>query len=175
MKNNLADCCPVCGMKVESAQYATQYHKMYFRFCSQQCQERFDSMPQLYATALYTSGATAKREPLMKRRKLHLDGPVDSAVTAAIEGHLLEMMGVTEARLQGRTLYITYDLLQVTLARMEEALGEWRVEIENGWWQRLRRALVHNSEENELNNLVHVSGACCNRPPLLPDAPIQAW
>jgi YHS domain-containing protein len=163
MKNSLTDYCPVCGMKVESAQYTTQYHKMYFHFCSQQCQERFAAMPQIYATS-----TAARREPLLKHRKLYLADPVDPAMTAAIEGHLLEMMGVTEARLQGRALYITYDLLQVTLARMEAALGEWRVEIDNGWWQRLRRALVHNSEENELSNLVHVSGACCNRPPPRP-------
>ena len=155
MKGNLTDHCPVCGMRVRSGQYATQYHKMYFHFCSEQCRERFEATPQLYAT-----GKVEKRTPLLKHRRLRLARLCSPGEVNAIEAKLRDMMGVTEVIVQGMQLSITYDLLLVDQSHIEQVLN-----LDNGWWQRLRRGWVHNAEKNELRNLVSGSRACCNWPP----------
>ena len=160
MKANSTDHCPVCGMKVASAQYKTQYHKMYFRFCSEQCHAMFEATPQLYA-----SGTVEKRIPLLKTRKLRLARLCDAGEERLIEIYLLEMMGVATVYIQDDSLQVSYDLLQVTQARIEQRLNELEAYLDDNWWQRLRRGWIQNAEENELNNLARGSGACCNRPP----------
>lgn len=160
MNSKLTDHCPVCGMKVVSTQYPMQYHKMYFHFCSEQCRERFEATPQLYS-----SGTAEQRTPLLKQRQLRLGKPCTPDEIKVIEVNLLALMGVTEVTIQGDRLQISYDLMQVTQLRIEQALNELAVMLDNGWWQRLRRGAVHNAEENELSNLASAPGACCNRPP----------
>jgi len=160
IKNKLSDQCPVCGMKVESAQYKTQYHKMYFHLCSEQCRETFATRPQRYA-----NGAVEKRTAVIKHRNLRLAKAHSLDEVKVIEAYLLEMMGMTDAHIQGECLQISYDLLQVTQARIEQLLNKLEAGLDNSWWQRLRRGWIHNTEENELGNLRRGSGACCNRSP----------
>ncbi len=160
MKNSLAGQCPVCAMEVESSQYQTRYHKMYFHFCSEQCLETFEAMPQFYA-----SGAAGKRTPVLKHRNLRLAGPCAPEELQVIVARLREMMGVTEVCVQGDRLQVSYDLLQVKLVRIEQRLNELKVALDAGWWQQVRRGWARNSEENELANLTRRVGACCNRPP----------
>lgn len=160
MNSRLTDHCPVCGMRVTSAQYSTQYHKLYFRFCSEQCRERFEATPQLYS-----SGRVEQRTPLIKQRQLRLAKPCAPDEVKEIETHLLALMGVTGVTIQDDRLQISYDLMQVTQLRIEQALKELAVTLDNGWWQRLRRGGVRNAEENELSNLASGPRACCNQPP----------
>jgi YHS domain-containing protein len=160
MNGYMTACCPVCGMQVDSVRYKTQYHKMVFHFCSEQCLETFEAKPQLYVGM-----ALEKRTPLLKRRKLRLARPCSPETKRVIEARLLELMGVTDVRIQDNLLEIEYDLFQVTLAGIEQVLNELNAGLDDGWWQRLRRGWLHNTEENELDNLSRGPGACCNRPP----------
>lgn len=160
MKTNLTDRCPVCGMRVESALYRTQYHKMYFHFCSEQCRETFEATPQLYA-----SGTVEKREPVLKQRNLRLARALTADEAEAIEVHLMGLMGVTKVSIQGDSLQINYDLLQVAQARIEQELSALKVELANGCWQRVRRGWVRDTETNEIANRASGGGACCNRAP----------
>jgi len=137
-----------------------KHHKMYFHFCSEQCRETFKTTPQLFA-----SGAVEKHSPVIKQRNLRLAKTRDPDEVEVIEGYLLELMGVTEVHFQGTRLQITYDLLQVTQAGIEQLLIKLETALDNSWWQRLRRGWVHNAEQNELSNLVRGTGACCNQPP----------
>lgn len=74
-------------------------------------------------------------------------------------------MGVREVSFQGDRLQISYDLMQVTQAHIEQTLDELGVHLDNSWWHKARRGWAHNAEENELANLARGDGACCNRPP----------
>lgn len=160
MNKRLTECCPVCGMSVASAQYRAEYHKMHFHCCSQQCLERFTATPQLYA-----SGVVSEREPLLKRRMLRLARTCTADEVRMMETELLEMMGVREAEVDGPWLRLEYDLWQISQAAIEKKLSASSPGLDGGMWQRLRRGLVHNAEENELANLAQRPGACCNRPP----------
>lgn len=150
----------MCGMRAEAEVSSVAYHKLVFHFCSEQCRETFEATPQLYA-----SGVIEKRTPLLKTRKLRLAKQCDADEVKVLETYLLEMMGVTDAHIQGDYLQISYDMLQVTLVRIEQLLNKIEAGLDNSWWQRLRRGWVHNAEENELGNLARGTGACCNRSP----------
>ncbi len=160
MTAHFTDSCPVCGMSVESVQYSTQYHKMYFHFCSEQCRERFEATPQLYS-----SKRVEQREPLIRQRQLRLAKPCTVDGVNAIVTQLLMLMGVTEISVKDNRLQIRYDLMQVTQSRIEQSLSELGVMLDNSWWQRFQRGRVHIAEENELDNLASTDGSNYNRPP----------
>ncbi len=150
--------CPVCGMKVGTVPITLEYHKMFFHFCSEQCRETFKDHP-----GLYTSKQVNDHVELIIRRRLRLAESLDPETSQAITEYLQALMGVKEIHLEGCSLLIRYDLLQLTLAKIECSLNEVDIELDNSWWQRLRRSWARNTEENELINLA--PGACCNRPP----------
>ena len=152
--------CPVCGMMVRNGQYALEHQKMFFHFCSEQCRDTFQARPGLYI------GQRAKEcGEIIKHRRLRLAEAPDPDTSRVITECLQASMGVKDCRLNGRFLAIRYDLLQVTLAQVERALGELRVTLDNGWWPRFRRAWSRDTEQNELDNLASPPSACCNRPP----------
>lgn len=152
--------CPVCGMKIGTGLLTLEYHKIYFHFCSEQCRETFKIHP-----GLYSSKQDKDRVEVIKCRRLVLSGPLDPEAGQAITEYLQALMGVKEIHLEGCSLLIRYDLLQLTLMQIERSLNEVDIELDNSWWQRLRRSWTHNTEKNELDNLASTPGTCCNRPP----------
>lgn len=152
--------CPVCGMKVGAGLFTLEYHKIFFHFCSEQCRETFRAHP-----GLYNVNQAKERNEIIKRRKLLIAEAPDSETSRAIAEYLQAMMGVKEVRLEGRVLLIHYDLLQQTLAQIVRSLREIDIKLDDGWWQKLRRSLACNTEENELHNLAATPRACCNHLP----------
>ncbi len=67
--------------------------------------------------------------------------------------------------IEGERLHVSYDLLRVTEAQIEEALTEVGLQLDDSWRERLRRAWVHDTEEIELKNLTAKPSSCCNKPP----------
>jgi len=152
--------CPVCAMRVVYDDPTLEYQKMSFHFCSEQCRETFMAHPQLY------SGRRAREiGEVVKRRRIRLSAPVEREVEQRIVNSLEGLMGAKEIQMDGRSLLVRYDLLQLTLEQLESALLDAGVELDNGWWQRLWRAWIRDAESNELNNLAARPAACCNRAP----------
>lgn len=160
MTDSKHEFCPVCGMKGEPEDYRLEYHKIFFHFCSAQCRETFVSHP-----GLYTGIRAHEHGEILKRRKLRLTKALDPDAAEAVTEYLHVLMGIKEAEAEGCWLTIHYDLLQLTLAQIETTLEHVDIKLDNGWWQRLRRSEIRNSEENELGNLAAPRGACCNHPP----------
>ncbi len=158
--NSNPDICHVCGMTADPVVENVEYHKMYFWFCSGQCRERFVENP-----ALYASKYAPEQKEILKKRTLHLAEPPDEEVAELLTSYLMDLMGVKEVVVEREQLHITYNLLQVTEAQIEEALTEAGLQLDDSWRERLRRAWVHDTEEIELKNLVAKPGSCCNKPP----------
>ncbi|KXX64522.1 hypothetical protein [Marichromatium gracile] len=76
----------------------------------------------------------------------------DQAATAA--AFLAEVEGVlaTEA-LSPCLLRVRYDVLQLTLQEIDEALGELGLHLDNSLLPKVRRALYHYTEETQRANL----------------------
>lgn len=158
--NLRADQCPVCGMQVTAGEHATEYHKMTINFCTAQCRENFQAYP-----AFYSSGMARQRGEVIKRRHLRLSQPLSVEHSQGLMQHIQEMMGVKEVSIKGHRLTVRYDLLQMKLTQLEDALASQDATLDNGWWQRLQRAWVYNTETTEMDNLAAAQGACCSRPP----------
>ncbi len=60
------------------------------------------------------------------------------------------LMGIDAVTVSGDTIEITYDLLQVSLEELESAITAAGTRLGEGWPERLRRALIHASEESEI-------------------------
>lgn len=158
--NSNPDICHVCGMPSDPAVANVEYHKMYFYFCSEQCRETFLENPGLYAAK-----SAAEQKEILKRRTLHLAEAPAPEVAELLISYLRDLMGVKEVTVEGERLHISYNLLQVTEAQIEEALTEAGLQLDDSWRERLRRAWVHDTEEIELKNLSAQPSSCCNKPP----------
>lgn len=142
--------CPVCGMLVGKHDHEISYQQMKFAFCSGQCQARFLAHPQLYVGHPGQAAPKQKGQVAFKRRRLTLRQPLSAEGAALVRELLTGLMGVDEAAVAGDTIEVTYDLLQVSLEELEQALTEAGARLGGGWAERLRRALVHESEETEI-------------------------
>jgi len=144
----LDDICHVCGMASETEVPTLEYHKMYLHFCSMQCRETFITHPNLYSAA-----SNKQRKVILKQRTMNLDSALDEKSAKVLISQLTEMMGVEKAVIDGDKIIINYDLLQVTRQQIENKLAELGIKFGGKWLERLRRAWLHDSEENELDNL----------------------
>ena len=144
---------PVCGMLVDYHQNAIEYLKMHFAFCSQQCKARFQANPHLYIG--YPGRKAPKQEGLeeIKCRRIHLDHPLSPAGVALISCELQAMMGIKVVRVSETVIEIAYDLLQASLQQIEDRLIQIGIKLGSGWEERLRRALIHESEELQIDSL----------------------
>lgn len=158
--NNRTELCPVCGMAVESSLHRLDYRKMTIPFCSQQCCEMFAENPSLYSRK---QGSV--RDEIIKQRRLLLAAPTDEETRRNIEATLQDMMGIREIRVDGNRLIVRYDLMQVTCARIAQALHHAGVQLAANTWRRVGRAWIDNLEQNELKNRADRNPACCNRSP----------
>lgn len=143
--------CPVCGMKVEAPERRIVYLQMQIAFCSAQCEARFLAHPHLYIG--YPGAPAPKQEGrvVLKRRRLHLAQPL-SVEGEALVGELLgRLMGVLTVEVHGDSIEIIYNLLQVSLEELERALVETGVRLGGEWVECLRRALIHGSEDVEID------------------------
>ena len=147
MSENI-DRCPVCDMKVKYADYTCQYHKMYFHFCSKQCLDNFNDRPSLYVTR------SAKNSgEITKNRVIFLEKPLEIENVDLVKSVLLALMGVNKVVVNTSNIHVGYDLKQVTEAQIENVLSDVDLAIKNNWFDRLRRRLIQQHEENELDNL----------------------
>jgi len=160
LNNMPKDKCPVCDMETGTGQYALEYRKMFFHFCTEQCRETFLAHP-----GLYSGNRVREYGEIIKNRTLYLAKSLDVDTQQAASEYLQGLMGIKDIQAVGRKFTLRYDLLQLTLAQVEKALSQVNVQLDNGWWQRLRRNWVRNIEANELENLAINPSACCNRPP----------
>jgi len=144
---------PVCGMMVDSHQNVIEYLKMHFAFCSLQCKERFLANPHLYIG--FPGRKAPKQEGLeeIKCRRIHLSQALSPAGIALISGELNAMMGIKAVRVSATEIEIRYDLLQASLQQIEDRLVQIGIQLGGGWAERLRRALIHESEELQIDSL----------------------
>lgn len=154
------DQCPVCGRKPATGSCTYEHHQVLRHFCSPRCRDNFIAHPLLY------SNVRGNIPPqVMKRRSLRLAHSLDPVRAEALSSNLLHEVGIKQIDIRGDRLKVRYDLLLLTMQQLEQILEESDIAANNGWWQRLRRGWIYNSEANELDNLAMPEAACCSRPP----------
>ncbi len=155
----------VCGMQVNSGDNQLIYRGGSYSFCSKQCQERFLANPHLYVGIPGQKAPKQEGLSVIKQRRLRLAQPLSSSQAKTLIESLQAMMGIQSVSVEGDSVAITYDLLQVTAEQIEEKLDEIGIQLGEGLAERLRRAFVHYEEECEIGNMeVHKASCCHGRP-----------
>ena len=103
---------------------------------------------------------------IIKTRKIKLAHSANGLVERAGQA-LNELNGVKEFNYNRNngTLNVRYDLETILLKKIEEVLVEGGVQLDNGFFSRMKRGWHHYTEQNELDNL-HVNPTCCSDPKL---------
>jgi len=152
MKRDEKTKCPVCSMEVDHNENEIIHQQMHFVFCSAQCKERFIAHPHLYVGYPGQPAPKQEGQVALKRRRLHLAQPLSAEDAALVQEVLGELMGVNAVTASGDSIEVTYDLLQVGLKELEAALSDAGARLGSDWVQRLRHALIHESEEWQLES-----------------------
>ncbi len=103
---------------------------------------------------------------IVKKRTLHISGFHSEEERSQIEAAILSLTGVRAVELAGDgTVVIEYDLMEINLAEIEEAIKSGtHHSLKSGLVGRLRRAFIHNAEQNEMDYLTAPSAPCCSNP-----------
>ena len=155
----------VCGMQVDSDVNQIVYRGIAYAFCSKQCQERFLANPHLFVGMPGQKAPKQEGVSVIKQRRLRLAQALSPDQCKALDDALQAMMGIQSVSIDGDSVVITYDLLQVSVEQVEEKLAEIGVQLGEGWTERLRRAFVHYEEECEIGNLEVHKGKYVHRHP----------
>ncbi|MDF1588085.1 MAG: hypothetical protein P1P93_02870 [Gammaproteobacteria bacterium] len=152
----LSKLCPVCEMLVSDNAFSIKFRGLDLWFCSQQCLDRFNQRPSLYiGDPKHGKAAKQHGTKVQKHRRIRLELPDnDEFKTKLLEG-LNSLMGITQTRINQNVLEIEYDLVQVSLEDVEQFILASGVNIEQSWLDKVHDALVHFSEEGQLDNLGH--------------------
>jgi len=140
-------------MMVDKDSYALEYQQREYAFCSLQCRQRFESNPHLYVGRPGHPAPAQHGHEILKKRKLKLSEPLSDQHCDLIKLELNNMMGIRAVDFESDCLFISYDLMQVTVKQIEMAIENTGNKLRSDMGTRLRQAFVHYMEETELDNL----------------------
>jgi len=143
----------VCGMDVNSDDICLDYQGIQYVFCSNQCLERFQSIPHLYIGYPGSEAPKHAGIEVMKTRTLKLAEPLPQEMTDKVIDYIESMMGIQCVAVDGDRIEITYDLLQATESQIETTIADAGAVLGDDWSERLRRAFVHFMEETQVESL----------------------
>jgi len=145
--------CPVCNMDIQEYDIEYQYQKVYFYFCSAQCEERFKSNPHLYIGASGRLSVKQRGEKIIKKRIMKLEKPIPNDVAKTLTEGLYEMMGIKNIVINGKEIVISYDLLEATSLQIEKRIEQMGEQLKSSWVNNIKFAFIHYKEETEIDNL----------------------
>ena len=146
----------VCGMRVGPDSFPCDYEGIHFAFCSEQCRQHFQARPHLYiGDPKHGKAVRQQGQQLLKKHRITLKELPDAEHREHILNSVNQLMGVKHCELDGRNIQVEYDLLAVSLKDIEQAITSQHVAEDDSALDKLRRAVIHLSEECELDQLSH--------------------
>ena len=150
--------CPVCSMTKINRSLLFSFQGIDHYFCSSQCLGRFKDRPHLFVgDPQHGLSPKQKKQTVFKKRKIRFSKALDAELTAAITESLQALMGIEALVFEGQDLYVTYDLLQVSLEDIENTIEQVAISLRDGLVDKIKRGVIHYSEECELDNLAHLT------------------
>ena len=143
----------VCGMNVNSDDLSLDYQGIHYAFCSSQCLERFQSSPHLYIGYPGSEAPKHAGVEVLKKRRLKLAEPLPQGLDNQFIEYLAAMMGIHNIVIDGNSIDITYDLLQVTESQIEKNITDADIVLGDDMMEKIRRAFVDFTEEIEVESL----------------------
>ncbi len=150
---------PVCGMMVSKDSYPLDHQHIHYAFCSEHCRERFRKYPHLFVgKATYGIAEKQKGKVVRKAHRIKLVDEVGLEKLPDLSQALESLMGVEAVDVRGDEVTVIYDLVQVSLSDIENAIVAEISGLREGITEKIRRAFIHYSEECELESLAHLAG-----------------
>lgn len=150
--------CPVCHMTKINRSLLVSYQGVDHFFCSTQCLERFKSHPHLFVgDPQHGKSVKQKGQLVLKKRRIKFFDTISDSLKAELAVSLQSMMGIEALDLRDQELYVTYDLLQVSLEDIEKTIEHTAALLLEGVTEKIKRGLIHYNEECELDNLAHLT------------------
>lgn len=155
--------CPVCNMVEVDKALIYSFQGVDHYFCSRQCQDRFKVHPSLYVgDPRHGLSAKQKGEVVIKKRKLSLSFATSDEVKSRLKNDIGILMGVKTLSFNEGDIHVTYDLLQISLEDIENAIVTSACQLDGAITETIKRGFIHYSEECELDNLARLTkeGGC---------------
>lgn len=155
--------CPVCHMTKINRSLLWNYQGADHYFCSPQCREQFKSHPHLFVgDPRHGMSPKQKNQVVLKKRRIRFCEAISDELKADLKTSLQSLMGIEALDFTDQELYVTYDLLQVSLEYIEQTIEQAAGRLRQGVAEQIKRGLIHYSEECELDNLAHLTrdGRC---------------
>lgn len=148
--------CPVCGMKVVHEELWRTHFGVKQYLCSQQCVDRFVAHTGLYCGHPKTEPSEKQKGRVqIKRHKILFSEPISTQSMAEISEAVRVMMGVKSLKAHREAIYVTYDLMEVSLEDIEKTIERILGKIHSPVIEHVKRGWIHYTEECELANLEH--------------------
>lgn len=149
---------PVCGELVPEEAHSWTHRHIKYSFCSEHCRNRFQRWPHLYVGEA-TFGLAEKQlgTSVPKSHRVMLAATPAADVIEGITRAVMALKGVEDVRVDGDQVLVDYDLMQVSLSDIEQAIVAQSGGLRDRIPDRVERALIHYSEECELDNLSHLA------------------
>lgn len=155
--------CPVCHMTVVDHSLSFSYRGIDYYFCSSQCRQRFKTYPHLFVgDPKHGLSPKQKNQVILKKRRISFAEPISDELKSVLEENLLSLMGIEGLAFEEQCLYVTYDLLQVSLEDIETTIEQTAATLYAGLIERIKSGFIHYSEECELENMAYLTrdGGC---------------
>ena len=82
---------------------------------------------------------------------------ISEDLKAVLEKSLRSLMGIKEIGFDQQVLFVSYDLLQVSLDTIEKVIEDNASQQNGTVLGKIKRSIIHYSEECELGNLAHLT------------------
>ena len=155
--------CPVCQMSEVDKSLHYNYRGVHQYFCSNQCLKRFKKHPHLFVGhPKYGLSVKQKGSEVIKKQKIQLVNAIDDKAEIRIRSNLQSLMGVKAVQFLEQSIFVTYDLIQVSLEDIENSIVMVIGKLDGSLTEKIKRSFIHYTEECEIENLAHLSkdGRC---------------
>lgn len=150
--------CPVCNMVDVDKALTYCFQGVEHYFCSRQCQDRFKEHPHLFVgDPQHGLSAKQKGEVFIKTRKLRLSIDISDELKSQLVNDISTLMGVEHLSFNEENILVTYDLLQVSLEDIENAIVTSAGNLDGAITEKIKRGFIHYSEDCELDNIAHLT------------------
>ncbi len=148
--------CPVCGMNDIDDELWRSYRGIKYKFCSQQCLDRFVAHTGLYSGTPQTGKSEKQKGRVeIKCHKVIFTKAITKDQVEKISNALKSVMGIKRFHVGFKSFSVTYDLVEVSLVEIEHEVEKELGEIHSPLFENIKRGWIHYTEECELENLAH--------------------
>jgi len=127
-------------------------------FCSSQCLQSFKVHPHLFVgDPQHGLSPKQNKQVVLKQRRIMLKKTISEDLKAVLEKALRSLMGIQEIGFDQQVLFVSYDLLQVSLDTIEKVIEDNASQQNGTMLGKIKRSIIHYSEECELGNLAHLT------------------